>query len=704
MKRDCGPALKQDGVSRTPIITDFFTDDRRPGRVVGTAGASGAVRGGCDVERQIAIDHGALRLQPLITPGWGRQGIAYGPFSRTHGLTFAVSVLNGHNTSQGSSIPEPFKERIRRWALGFEVDPLSSRIWGWLKAPRKRKTFRRIAWWLRSTRRFYQLPEFNENLAVGWFTSEAPQNPLTDGCGFIMHAAEGENGEPWVRIGAGCLSPFRRLQNVRVTYVVSLRDRGAIYYASAIDGAHAVGGFPMMRPIAVDPFNDDSLLYAGVHQCVLGQIGWRADSRVHGVHIEQMPEFASAFGSAQAGDDLLGSGPLGCEMQSGLPWRLLGGAISRTDWGAVSGTAEGDALAIVEPEEPSGLVHALVRVDCPSAQAGLAWRVRDSRAMWLLKVSVEGCALLQIEDGIETCVAEDREHCLTPNSESSIQVLDSDNQVGCYMDGARLFGRWINDACLDGSTGTGIWFGGGGTAHIRGFEAHARRVAMPERIRFEPSWCRLGETVELADDFAGPQGDLAGHKPTVGEGCWQRTLGAGRFGLTGSGAGQVCGTPAAPHPGRSFYTLPWGRPDFADVEMTITPPGHKRGEGHNCRCGFVFWQDKDNYLSITTWILDNYEGASICVFPKRFGFEELFDAVWTMVSDKITWGKPFNLRVPFDGNNFMILLNGEPVLERALTDIYPGDAPVRINRVGIAVNWEWGNDTGSKFENFFARA
>src|SRR5690606_17661419 len=65
-----------------PLIVDMFSDDRPAGTVIGTAEIPGAVRLGCDIERQIAIDHGALRFQPLITPGWGRQGIAYGPFPR----------------------------------------------------------------------------------------------------------------------------------------------------------------------------------------------------------------------------------------------------------------------------------------------------------------------------------------------------------------------------------------------------------------------------------------------------------------------------------------------------------------------------------------------------------------------------------------------------------------------------------------------
>ncbi|TIP52686.1 MAG: DNA-binding protein, partial [Mesorhizobium sp.] len=90
-----------------PQVADFFSDDRVAGTVIGTCAAGGAVRLGCDVERQIAIDHGALRFQPLITPGWQRQGIAYGPFRRHAGLVMAVSITNGHNTSQGSPIPGP---------------------------------------------------------------------------------------------------------------------------------------------------------------------------------------------------------------------------------------------------------------------------------------------------------------------------------------------------------------------------------------------------------------------------------------------------------------------------------------------------------------------------------------------------------------------------------------------------------------------
>jgi hypothetical protein len=85
------------------------------------------------------------------------------------------------------------------------------------------------------------------------------------------------------------------------------------------------------------------------------------------------------------------------------------------------------------------------------------------------------------------------------------------------------------------------------------------------------------------------------------------------------------------------------------------------------------------------------------------GFEEIYDAVWTNVGDRIYWGKPYNLRATFDGTHYLAFVDGEPVLYRAMTDVYPDIKPLKINRVGIVANWEWGNDTGSIFENFVGK-
>jgi hypothetical protein len=59
--------------------------------------------------------------------------------------------------------------------------------------------------------------------------------------------------------------------------------------------------------------------------------------------------------------------------------------------------------------------------------------------------------------------------------------------------------------------------------------------------------------------------------------------------------------------------------------------------------------------------------------------------------------------VVFDGVQYLVFVNDEPVLMRALTDVYPNFNRLTINRVGILANWEWGNDTGSVFNQFVAR-
>ena len=48
-----------------------------------------------------------------------------------------------------------------------------------------------------------------------------------------------------------------------------------------------------------------------------------------------------------------------------------------------------------------------------------------------------------------------------------------------------------------------------------------------------------------------------------------------------------------------------------------------------------------------------------------------------------------------------MLINDEPVFYRAYRNVYPDLPPFRIRKVGIIANWEFGNDTGSRFERFW---
>ena len=94
----------------------------------------------------MGADNDALRLRPLAVPGWGREGIAYGPLERRPGRVLVVNVLNGHNASQTFELPSNLRDRLRR-AL-------------------------RDAARLRFRRRRH-----HENMAVGWFATSAPTRP-----------------------------------------------------------------------------------------------------------------------------------------------------------------------------------------------------------------------------------------------------------------------------------------------------------------------------------------------------------------------------------------------------------------------------------------------------------------------------------------------------------------------------------------------
>ncbi|QYO62533.1 hypothetical protein [Leptolyngbya sp. 7M] len=159
----------------------------------------------------------------------------------------------------------------------------------------------------------------------------------------------------------------------------------------------------------------------------------------------------------------------------------------------------------------------------------------------------------------------------------------------------------------------------------------------------------------------------------------------------------------SPNPDRTAYTVVWPRPDLADVQVEITPPGTKRGQGEEGRAGLIFWQDEKNYIILNNWLNDDYEGASISSFFVIRGFEDLYDAVWTNIGSRIHWGVPCIFRVVFDGIHYTAFVNDEPVLYRALTDVYPNTSRLAIHRVGIVANWEWGDDTGSCFRQFIAK-
>jgi hypothetical protein len=494
------------------------------------------------------------------------------------------------------------------------------------------------------------------------------------------------------------------LQNVPIHYVIVLREAGAAYYIASLEGVRGAATYPRMRPVAIDAADTHDPLHPAVHQGVLGEIGFSADTVVSGVSAADVPELARWYGTAQAADRLVGDGRAlaGSAAETGGRWRGCEGTLVRTPEG-LAGGGPGDNSAVLLAPEPSGLIHAVVELT-EAAEVALLWRGMDERNHWRVSLRGEECLVSCRRAGAVVSSHRARRARTRATTETTaVQILDDGLHVMIYADGAPLLGAPLTDGTHRQGTGLGIAIGDpAGRARIRDLEAHPREVEVPPQLLLCPDRLERGSRPVLRERFDRGHGDLAGYRGPDGH-AWRRQMGGGSFVLDGHGGVQVAASLSRPLRSRTAYTVDWETHDSADVAAEILPPGTGRGEGHRGRAGLIFWQDAKNYVIVNNWLDDSYRGASVSAFYCLRGFEDLFDSVWTNVGRRIRWGTVYQLRVIFDGDRFLAMVDDEPVLSRALRDIYPGCARLAIRRIGMVANWEWGHDTGSRFLSFTAR-
>lgn len=687
-------------------LVDDFADDCAMGDVIYGITRSGHRRLGIDIEKIMSVDNGSLRIAPLIKTGFGRAAISYGPFSKKNGFAFAVSILNGHNTSQAEQLPDTFRERIDYWIRGSENDPKLQRLFCWLRSGRVKRTLRQFRWWKHNAKGSNPVPLLNENLAVGLFSDEYVPDPRLEGHSFIMHALGAENGELWIGQN-GCRNRvLRGVQNLPLYLVGVLREGGIVYYISSIDGVPGVANYPEFQPVAVEYGPLPPTLYLGIHQGVLGQIGFRLDTRINEVRVGHLCGYESWFGGAHAADILSGKRIFELsQAETGGEWQIFEMNTQHIVPGANEPKKE--KIAIIDPGAPSGLIHAEIQIDKDSfTESELVWRFIDENNYWLLKITSRTCEIVLVSEGIRRILAKKEYVKHFSGGIHRLQVLDTGNEIMAYCDGEPLTDSWVRETRFEAATGIGIILretNKGDFGTVRRFEAHPRCCRFPECLNMGSPWLPKGNGFFIADDFDGPKGDLQGRKVSIGEQHWARAIGSGVIELTGDGRARIRGSVEEPSPGRTAYCIDWVNPEFADLEVTITPPGSRKGEGERGMAGFILYQDNDNYVTINIWRTDYYDGSSISTFFKYDGFEDLYDAIWTNVGDRVFYGKPSRLRLVCDGEQYLVFVNDEPVLYRAFRDVYPDFRRLVIRKVGLLANWEFGTDTGSRFEQFKAR-
>jgi hypothetical protein len=678
-------------------LRDTYQDDRRPGRVAGTRASDGTARLVTDPEGVISIDHGALRIAPLARQGWGRASVAYGPLQAGPGLVLAGLVLNGHQNAQSYQLRSVARQ-VARWIAGGRADSVLSRTWG-LVAARKRETLsRRLEGWLASRRRRGVIAE---SFVFGFSPAER-LDPEGAGPAFCVRAAGPQNGHLMARVAGRWAPVIRGLADLPLYLLIALREGGAAYYAGSLEGARGCVGLPEMRPLAIDPGECGAGVFAGFAQSVMAEIGFSIDSRVSAVAAGEQPEHSGWSGAALLADWLRGNGPLHeSDAQRGGMWRCIQGSFSREAEGTLIGA--GESLALLDGPEPSGLAHAMVRAS--DGEAGLVFRAHDAANFWRVVAGRDRSAVILRERGRDEMVAQAPgvgQHAAEP---VSVQVCDDGRSLEASVNGASLTVDGIIDARLGGARGVGLWGAGSarGGMMVSRFEVHPRRLLIPAALDLGRPWSAEGTRVLVHDDFDGPPGDLAARLTPLGRRRWSREIGRGRIVATGDGAARVEASVGVPAPGRIVYAVPWDEPALADVEVQITPPGSGPGQAERCRSGLCFWQDRRNYVMMNLWLDEAYGSASISCFWRLAGYEDIYDAVWTNLGSRVRWGRAAHLRIVFDGNRFLARVDGEPVLYRALTDVFRWTGGVQIRKVGLLANWEWGTDTGTVFRNFTAR-
>src|SRR5690606_26292126 len=118
-------------------------------------------------------------------------------------------------------------------------------------------------------------------------------------------------------------SVIRSVQNIPLCYVLVLREQGAAYYLATLSNVLDITAFPALRPIAIDPTGSEPILYPAIQQSVLGQIGFRVDSRVYATQVAHSQMLTKWYGTAHAADRLCGNSPLDeSTSETNLTWTI----------------------------------------------------------------------------------------------------------------------------------------------------------------------------------------------------------------------------------------------------------------------------------------------------------------------------------------------------------------------------------------------
>jgi hypothetical protein len=529
-----------------------------------------------------------------------------------------------------------------------------------------------------------------------------------DASGVLVRATGPHNGELTVTGRSGPVALFKGLQNLPVHYVAVRRQAGVVHYAaSAYAGARGLPEAPWLRPLLIDDQDRPEHAYVGVSQGVSGQIGFSCDTRVQEVRVCDVPAFARWSTSALLADRFAGRDDAvgGRAAEVGGVWSCSGTALGVDEDGVhLLGTGTGSLHADIES---LGLLRVVVEgIDDGGIE--LSWGSDGDRTGGgACSLAISATELTLVGRGADGERWRETASLQLDRGAHAVQVRDDGREVLVVVDGLAVLSAphpgtpdWNDDVA-----GTLlVRLNGSGRMHLRDLEVHGRRIPAPAGLLPAVAVVPLGDDPPwLVEDFEVPTDELDGMAAGPA-GSWHRRMGPARLEVPTPGTARFDASLEAPVASRTTYLLDWPDPAHCDIELVASPPPAAAGQrGQRCRVGLALWQDDDTYMIVNIYLDEAYPAASASTFFTFRGFEDIYDAVWSNLGDLVSADNPFRMRLVSDGERFLVLVNDEPVLHRAFSDVHPATDRLQIRRAGIVANWEWGHDTGSLLHRFVAR-
>jgi len=546
-------------------------------------------------------------------------------------------LVNGHHGSQTRRVYSGrLRSFLRSWATGSIRRVLVTGPW--------RRGARRLGRIAPKSAHDLTVPVHRTNLRIGWFAA-ADRPRLTGLPSFSVAAAGVRNGDLRVRAHGRDLTVVEGITNTPLGLVILRCPHGTTYLAGGMADSSGVPAYPGLRPVAFTRGGPTGEAYLGLHQSVLGEVGFDQDTRVYGVR-------HGAWGNCCC------ERPLAAESSGG------------------HGTSRSTA------NDP-GCISVPLPDQVPT---WLRFRRAGPEDYWEVRFDGPVMELGHVVRGRWTSLRRGRR----PRRAATVMVLDGGGAVLVAVDGRRVLGGPVGAEPLAGARDIELGPGWDRDALI----VVPREVSLPDHLRVGGIWRPEPRRSVTSDSLRG-EGELADHSSSGSR--WRRVEGTGSV-LLGPDGARVNASHDRPSPGRSLFTLPWSHPGV-EVSVTITPPVSREGEVQRCRAGVVLRGDDNCQLVVATYLDDWYVGNSLSSFVTVDGKELFYRAVWTNVAHRITWGRPYRLSVAFDGDQYLARIDGEPVLFRRITDVAPHHVGFRPTEVGLAVNEEFGCDTGSQFSD-----